>query len=324
MNEGWSSYWHAELLHQYTLGNDNDYGATGIDHPLTPEEALDFLSINEKVVQPGMKVPLKVEAEEVDPYGRPTGRTKKVWNPIIKQNPGLFHKATRLNPYYVGFRMFRDIKKRWDKYCKEGFREDEWGEKIPVTINGSQKIREVMEEHDDVSFFRNYLTEELADELHLFTYGNNDKYNDSYDIQEEIQKRFRDNSDEHFGELEIDDQIIENKTYLVRSKKIEDVINWLARARNNYGVPCIVIRRIDEAGMLRLEHLKDDSVNLDLTYAEHVLKYVGKAWGRPVELIRRDKNRTWILTYDAVSFSVDHQSCDYPEIVESNQIPSSW
>jgi spore cortex formation protein SpoVR/YcgB (stage V sporulation) len=133
-----------------------------------------------------------------------------------------------------------------------------------------------------------------------------------------------DNSEEKFGSMTIDDQIIENKTYLVRSKKVKDVVNWLARARNNYGVPCVVVRRIDEAGMLRLEHLADDTVNLDLSYAEHVLKYVGKAWGRPVELIRREKGRTWVLSYDGVSFAVDHQSSDYPDVVEANQTPSSW
>ena len=87
---------------------------------------------------------------EIGPDGRPTGKIIKEWDPRILANPRLFYYATRINPYYVGFRMFRDIKERWDKYYEEGFREDEWGKKIPVEIDGDQKIREVMESEDDV------------------------------------------------------------------------------------------------------------------------------------------------------------------------------
>lgn len=323
MNEGWASYWHAELMRQYSFGSDNDYGVE-IKYPLTSEEHLDFVSSHEKVVQPGLKVRLKVEVPELDPMGRPTGKTVKQWNPHVVQNPGIFSRATRLNPYYVGFRMFRDIKKRWDEYFEQGFMEDEFGNEVPVTINGDQKIREVMIDEDDVSFFRNYLTEELAEELHLFGYGNVDEYDDNYSIQEEINKRLRDNGEDHLTEMPIDEQYIANKTIAVRSKDLKDIVNMFSKVRNNYGVPVIVVRRVDEAGLLRLEHLADDTVNLDIGYAEHVLRYVGKIWGRPVEMIRRDGDRTWTMNYDGVSFEINHEASDYPECIESRQSPSSW
>ncbi len=325
MNEGWASYWHAELMRQYAYGNDNDFGATGIDHPLTSEEHLDFVGAHEKVVQPGLKMRLKVEQPEYDAYGRPTGRKVLVTNPIISENPHLFNSATRLNPYYVGFCMFRDIKKRWDEYYEQGYRVNEFDEEVEVTINGSQKIREAMIEEDDVSFLRKYLTEKLVDELHLFGYGNISSYNDEYKIQEEICKR-ESKSDLDFGEDPLDEQVIDNKTISVRNKKVKDILNTFARSHSNYGVPLIVVRRVDEAGMLRLEHLDQDSFNLDVKYAEHVLKYIGKAWGRPVELVRKDPKteRTWILKYDGYGFEVNYERLDYPDVIEKSNVPSSW
>jgi len=325
MNEGWASYYHAELMHQYAMGNDNDYGCQGIEHPLTSEEHLDFLSSHEKVVQPGLKFPLKIDVPEIDPMtGQKTGKTVKQWHPQIMKNPQLFNRATRINPYYVGFKIFRDIKDRWDKYYEEGYMEDEWGEKIEVTISGKEKIREVMESEDDVSFFRNYLTEELISELHLFAYGSPEEYLDNYDIQEAIGKRISDNGDRNLGKLDIDEQLIANKTVQVRTKEMKDIITTMAKSRNNYGVPSIVIRRVDSDGTLRLEHLEEDKTNIDLKYAQSTLLYIYKAWGRPVEMIRKSDDMTRILRYDAAGFTIDHESSDYPESIESEDSASSW
>lgn len=325
INEGWASYWHAELMHQYFLGNDNEFGCQGINHPLTSEEHLDFLASHEKVVQPGFKMPLKVEQDEIDPVsGRPTGRRIKTWNPRIVKNPQLFNHATRINPYYVGFRMFRDIKDRWDKYYEEGFMEDEWGEKIPVTIDGAKKIREVMESEDDVSFFRNYLTEELCEDLSLFAYGSPKGYKDDFGVQEEVQKRYRENSDHHMGKLPIDEQLVINGTVQVRTKEVTDVVKAIARVRNNYGAPCIVIRRVDSDGTLRLEHVKEDLTNVDIRYGEQTLQYIFRVWGRPVELIRKSQDVTWMMKYDASGFQVDHATEDYPESIEDKDSGSSW
>ena len=55
---------------------------------------------------------------------------------------------TRLNPYYVGLKMFEDIEKRF----------------------GREKIFEVREMENDVSFIRTYLTEELCQDLDLFVF----------------------------------------------------------------------------------------------------------------------------------------------------------
>nr|WP_278678542.1 SpoVR family protein [Clostridium paraputrificum] len=54
-----------------------------------------------------------------------------------------------LNPYYVGFKMFEYIERRY----------------------GKDKIFEVRDMERDASFIRRYLTQELCEELNLFQYG---------------------------------------------------------------------------------------------------------------------------------------------------------
>jgi stage V sporulation protein R len=60
---------------------------------------------------------------------------------------------TRINPYYVGFKMFEDIERRF----------------------GRAKLFEVREMENDVSFLRTYLTEELCHDLDLFTFALDDE-----------------------------------------------------------------------------------------------------------------------------------------------------
>lgn len=314
LNEGWASMMHLELMNQYFLGNKNDYGVTDIEYRLTEEEHLDFLTLHEKVVRPGFKHHLKHEVPEYKNHV-PTGRYVKVWDPNVINYPGRFRAIIQINPYYVGFRVFRDIKERWDKYYEQGYMEDHLGRKEPVTINGNQKMRQVMEEEDDVSFLRNYLTEELVDDLHLFTYGNDEGYDDNYEYQEEWSRD---------TVRSMSDQEVTNKTVAVKSKKLEDIIHAFERMKSNYGVPAIAVRRVDATGLLRLEHLPHDKTNLDIKSAEEVLKYIYKVWNRNVELIRKEGERTWQMCYDGDAFVIDYQTSEYPENVENAEGPSTW
>ena len=123
---------------------------------------------------------------------------------------------------------------------------------------------------------------------------------------------------------EMSGQEIDNKTIIVQSKDIRKITDTFAADRANYGVPAIVVRRVDENGLLRLEHLEEDKINVDVKYAEKVLEYIWKIWNRPVELVRKDKDVTWILSYDGRSFESDYQDSTYPECVEEKAPPSSW
>tara|TARA_B100000131_G_scaffold320534_1_gene368899 strand:+ start:1408 stop:2835 length:1428 start_codon:yes stop_codon:yes gene_type:complete len=90
---------------------------------IEPEDHLEFCKIHERVVQPG---------------------TNKL----------------NINPYFLGFTIFNDIKKRWDKKYEDGESE----------IDGLQKIYKVVETEDDISFVKTYLTQELVDDLKMFAY----------------------------------------------------------------------------------------------------------------------------------------------------------
>lgn len=79
---------------------------------LTPEEMFDFACTHEKVVQPGN-------------------------NPF------------RMNPYYLGMQILKDIEKRYDR----------------------TKMFEICANENDISLIRNYLTEDLVKKLGLFNYG---------------------------------------------------------------------------------------------------------------------------------------------------------
>lgn len=154
------------------------------------------------------------------------------------------HKG-QLNPYYLGYKILEDIERRWDnpsavereKFGREG------GE-------GRAKIFEVRELESDVSFLRNYLTEDLCEELDLFVY-----------------------------------ELVDEEEWTVTEKRWERVRDRLVSNMTNFGFPYIVVADGDYNGNreLYLKHLYEGS-ELDLDYARRVLEHVHALWGRPVHL----------------------------------------
>jgi stage V sporulation protein R len=71
----------------------------------------------------------------------------------------------QLNPYYLGYKIYEDIERRWNEPSAE--EREKFGR---VGNEGREKIFEVREIENDVSFLRNYLTEELCEELDLFVF----------------------------------------------------------------------------------------------------------------------------------------------------------
>ena len=90
---------------------------------VSPSEFIEYVKIHERVVQPGAN-------------------------------------KFNINPYFLGFTILHDIKKRWDKLYEDN----------ESDINGLQKIYEVVKSEDDISFIRNYLTKEIINDLKLFVY----------------------------------------------------------------------------------------------------------------------------------------------------------
>lgn len=78
---------------------------------------------------------------------------------IRRHNDVVAPVSGSLNPYFIGFKIFQDIEKRY----------------------GREKIFEVRKLERDSSFYRRYLTEELCQELNLYKYG---KKNFEYIVEE--------------------------------------------------------------------------------------------------------------------------------------------
>jgi stage V sporulation protein R len=154
------------------------------------------------------------------------------------------HKG-QLNPYYLGYKILEDIERRWDNPTKE--EQERLGRKPG---QGRAKLMEVREVENDVSLLRNYLTEELCEELDLFVF-----------------------------------ELVDEEDWTVTEKRWERVRDQLVANMTNFGFPYIEVtdgdyRRNRE---LYLKH-RFEGAELDLKYARKVLEYVFKLWGRPVHL----------------------------------------
>ncbi|MBI2942051.1 MAG: SpoVR family protein [Chloroflexi bacterium] len=204
MNEGWASYWHARIMRELDL---------------TQQEYVEFAHLHASVLAPSKR---------------------------------------SLNPYYVGFKMFEDIERRWDNPSEEERRElgRPGGE-------GRAKIFEVRSQESDASFIRNYLTRDLVKELDLYIYK---LEGDEWKVVEKDWEKIRDMivaSMTNFGNPYI---VVEDGDY----------------------------RRNRE---LLLRHVYEGQ-ELDIEYAERTLQHVYNLWRRPVHIATRLNDKDILLSFD--------------------------
>jgi stage V sporulation protein R len=168
------------------------------------------------------------------------------------------HKG-QLNPYYLGYKIFEDIEKRWDNPTVE--EREKFGRR---GNEGRDKMFEVRELDNDISFLRNYLTEELCEELDLFVY-----------------------------------QLVDDEDWTVTEKKWERVRDQLVANMTNFGFPYIEVVDGDYDGNseLYLMH-RYEGVELDMKYARRTLEHVYKLWGRDVHLETQVDDVPTIMHYD--------------------------
>ena len=173
-------------------------------------------------------------------------------NQVLRPHPG------GLNPYHLGFVLWRDIERRWNM----GDTGHEWSEDKPKTSQGiadendtpgRKKIFEVREADRDQSFLRRFLTREVMEDLNLFQHERRGK-----------------------------DRVV---------TKISTEESWKEVRENlikNVGTGSIPVIKVDDAdfGKNRTLYLKHyhDGRDLQLEYAEHTLKHVAKLWEREVVL----------------------------------------
>ncbi len=194
LNEGWASYWHARIMRELDLSED---------------EYLEFAQLHAAILQPSSR---------------------------------------RLNPYHLGFRLLEDIERRWSADGKDG----------------RAKLFEVREIESDVSLIRNYLTEELVEDLDLYLY-----------------KR-------------VGDELV------IVDKSWEAVRDRLVNELSSHGIPVILVEDGDYNGNLEL-YLRHswDGQKLDMHYAQKTMEHVYRLWGRRVWLeTRKSDDEPLILSYD--------------------------
>jgi stage V sporulation protein R len=157
---------------------------------------------------------------------------------VLQPTPG------RLNPYYLGFTILNDIERRYDA----------------LDGSGRERLFQVRETECDVSLVRNYLTEELVEELDLF-----------------------------FAERRADELVITEKNW-------KDVRDRLVSQLADYGIPVIRAIEGDHNGNRELYLSHDwNGRPLDLNYAKHTLEGIERLWGRKVWLETRDADGATIL-----------------------------
>ncbi|MFC1742946.1 SpoVR family protein [Candidatus Riflebacteria bacterium] len=198
---------------------------------LTPEEVIEFSRMNSGVVNPG------------SPFS--------------------------INPYYLGYKILVDIKRRWDKKFKDGKSE----------IDGTEKLFEVRAMENDISFIRNYLTKELATELNLFTHGKNCSCPPN-----------------------AKNKCIKCKDIIIKSRNLEQLKETMLASKFNYAAPKVVIEEATP-GCLKMRQDDVSLGGLDVNYAVKTLEYIFELWKEPIEVLSiNDEGKKVKYSFDKDGF----------------------
>lgn len=181
-------------------------------------------------------------------------------NQVVRPHPG------SINPYYLGFRLWHDIHRRFESPTNEEM--EAYG---MHTQSGDEKIFEVRESDRDRSFLRRFLTEKMMREMDMIQY-----------------------------EKKGDKMVITNVSDEQDWQTVKDTL-----IRNTGMGPIPVIKIIDadynDRHELYLRHYHDGR-ELDLGQAEKTLAYVYQLWGRKVFLETQIKDKSTIFFFDKNGF----------------------
>lgn len=177
---------------------------------------------------------------------------------IVRHNQVLRPTPGGLNPYHLGFIIWRDIERRWNEgdtgreYVSDKPKQD-ISALAENDTPGRKKIFEVRESDRDISFLRRFLTEDIMRELDMFQH----------------EKR---------GKERVITKVSDEQSW-------KDVKETLLK---NVGMGSIPIIKIEDAdfGEKRTLYLKHehDGRDLQLEYAEKTLQHLHALWEREVVL----------------------------------------
>jgi len=158
----------------------------------------------------------------------------RLHNQVVRPHLG------RINPYHLGYKIFKNIEKN------QGF-------------NECLRVRET---HNDESFIKAHLDQELCNELNLFSYSFNKRegYNQITDVSgEENWRTVRDD--------------------LIRNVGLN-------------GVPVVIVKELTPSGALILEH-EHDGRDLELSEANKVFEHINDLWCGDVKFTTVIEDESW-------------------------------
>lgn len=179
----------------------------------------------------------------------------------------------KLNPYRLGLFLFLDIEDRWNKgkfgkeydECENLVEKKAWDKKLGL---GREKIFEVRQMYNDLTFIDAFLTKEFCIDNKIFQFEYNQDWN----------------------------------WYEITSKEFQEIKNTLLSQLTNMGQPIIELddANFDNKNELLLRH-KYDGIVLDKDYAFDTLKNLFKIWTRPVNIMTEYSSGEKMLRFDGVN-----------------------
>ena len=158
----------------------------------------------------------------------------KTHSDVVRPYAAEEQRALAVNPYHLGFSI-------WERIVAE---------------HGVERAFAVRAEEDDFGFVRNYLTEDLVEDLQLFKY-----------VSEK------------------------DGTIKIAESDIDALRDALVAPKYNFGAPAVLAKHVGVDGSLELVHEhKTDGRGLDLARSERVLDYIHRVWRRPVKLETIDED----------------------------------
>jgi stage V sporulation protein R len=176
----------------------------------------------------------------------------------------------QINPYKLGFELWKDIEDRWNKGkfgkdyddCDDYVTKREWNKDVGL---GRQKIFETRRVHNDITFIDAFFTEEFCNEHKFFIY----QYNP------------------------------ERGVYEIADRNWKSVKLKLLAGLTNFGQPFIYVTdaNFENRGELMLEH-RWEGIDLRVDYAKDTLKNLYQIWSRPVHLKTAVEGKGKMFTFD--------------------------
>jgi stage V sporulation protein R len=180
----------------------------------------------------------------------------------------------RLNPYKIGYELFKHIEERWNKgrfgkeydECTDLVEKARWDKKLGL---GMKKIFEVRKLYSDITFIDEFLTPEFCKDQKMFTFA----YNPSADQYEIASREFK----------------------KVKEKLLYQLTNF------SYPIISVTDGNYKNRGELLLKH-QHEGVDLRYDYARETLKNLYKVWGRPTNIETIVEDVPKIISFDGEEY----------------------